>query len=522
VDLPKRDNGNRESVGRNHFARRLPLTATVLAIAGALFSGCAAMQPYSDCMNVRVTETCAADYPEDPSPHSSEFGCYQGRNLTLVAGCDGRHFDFIFESDDPRIARIVFRDIDVSLMTPGLPKYVRGDKGLQRIAVVDRQWNRQQVQFDVPGPHAEVTGGDGFEVENLRVASLAKNCLNAGLWEVLLFTKENGKKAMYYQGWFTFPMGHYKRIWEENTGLSYFSDLNGYRMEHWLDPSGTPIALERLRTACSETPIDAQYDPCEPIAYDGEQTRKTLSSNMTVQQTWSDVQASDQGSFATFLPPGRYHVDAPWGNEFWRLAAFEQAVVRSVQCPSSPDKSLHEIELVFQADPSRIEKKKHGEFTPCRFRRDVGRDKCSTTRIIVGGIDLDSLPVLPKQNYSKGLYMPMGIGVPPFYQTYEELQANPPTCSPYYSFMLNEKSQWIDHHKAAIDGPVLLRDADNPDLIHMYLLSYERHVLVAHFVLPIARTESATAGPLRRQPMDNAVDRSPRMPTRVAERLQFP
>ena len=369
---------------------------------------------------MRYILAVAADYPEDPAPHSGQFGCYQGRHLTLVAGCDEGHFDFVFESDDPRIARIVFRDVDVSLMTPGLPEYVRGDKGLERIALVDRQWNRQQVQFPVPGPHVEVSGGDGFEVQNLVVASLAKNCLNAGLWEVLFFVKENGKKAMYYQGWFTFPLGHYKRIWEANTGLSYCSDLNWYRMEHWLDPTCTPITLKRLRTPCSETIIDAQFQPCEPIVYDGEQLRKSRTSNMCGQRTWCDVLSAGSGSYATFLPPGRYRVDKPWGNEYWRLAAFEKAIVRSVKCPSRPDQMLHEIELVFQPDFSRArKKKKFFEFKPRPDCGDKESSKCSTTRIIVGGIDLNSLPRLPVQNYSQGLYMPMGIGVPPFYQTYE-------------------------------------------------------------------------------------------------------
>jgi len=54
----------------------------------------------------------------------------------------------------------------------------------------------------------------------------------------------------------------------------------------------------------------------------------------------------------------------------------------------------------------------------------------------VGGIDLNSLPRLPEQNYSQGLYLPMDIGVPPFYKTYEELLIDPPIFSPYYSFIL--------------------------------------------------------------------------------------
>jgi hypothetical protein len=505
-------------------------TAFVLAAASAMFTGCASLHRTSDCMKVPVTEYCAAAYPEDPAPHSAMFGCYQGRCLTLKSHCDGKHFDFIFHSDDPRIARVVFRNIDVSLMTPGLPEYVRGDEGLERIAVVDRQWNRQQVQFPVPGPHVEVCGGDGFEVENLAVASLAKNCLNAGLWEVLLFVKEDGKKAMYYQGWFTFPLGHYKRIWEANTGLSYCKDLNWYRMEHWLDPSGTPINLCRLRTPCSETLVDAQFCPCEPIVYDGEQVRKTISSNMCYQQTWADVLAADSCSFATFKKPGRYRVHKPWGNEYGRLAAFEKAIVRTVECPSRPDQMLHEIELVFRPDGSQPRKKKKCcQFKPRCCQREGKCDRCPATRIIVGGIDLNALPHLPVQKYSKGLYMPMGIGVPPFYQTYEELLLEPPTFSPYYSFILNQCSEWIDHHKIAIDGPVLHRDIDNPDLIHMYLLSYERHILVAHLVLPIGQADDddKVVPPLPEQPVvgaghSNQREQTADVPGQLPEGMEFP
>ena len=81
--------------------------------------------------------------------------------------------------------------------------------------------------------------------------------------------------------------------------------------------------------------------------------------------------------------------------------------------------------------------------------------------------------------------MPMGIGVPPFYQGYHDLCSNPPDASPYYSFLLDDQHRWIDHHKSAIDGPVLHRDADDPNLVHLYLLSYERHSLVAHFKIPL-------------------------------------
>jgi hypothetical protein len=371
---------------------------------------------------------------------------------------------------------------------------------------VDREWNRQQVQFQVPGPQVEVTGGDGFEVCNLSGASLAKNCLNAGLWEVLLSVKEDGKKAMYYQGWFTFPLGLYKQIWEQNTGLSYFHDDHyWYRMEHWLDPTGTPINLCRLRTVQSVAAIDARFCRSERILYDGEQIRKTRTTNMPNQRTWGEILCCRNATFATFKSPGLYDVDKPWKNEYWRLARFHGAVVRGVDCPARPGQVLHEIELTFHPD-----RKGSGHETCDDLGCKAGncsRDRGALTRIFIGGIDLESLPVLPVYNYSKGLYMPMGIAVPPFYQTYEELRINPPTDSPYYSFILNEKDEWLDHHSIAIDGPVMHRDVNDPDMVHLYLLSYERHTLVAHFVLPIA------GGSAVRQDLETATPQSP--PERV-------
>jgi hypothetical protein len=97
---------------------------------------------------------------------------------------DATHFDFILELQHPHIAKIVIRDVDVSLTTPSLSDGAKEDDGLRRIALTDRQWNRQQVRFDPGSPHLEVSGG-GFERANLYTAELAKNCLNAGLWEVL-------------------------------------------------------------------------------------------------------------------------------------------------------------------------------------------------------------------------------------------------------------------------------------------------------------------------------------------------
>ncbi len=414
----------------------------------------------ADVMDIPVREYNHVEYPEDPGECSIHCGKYHGRTLRLVR-TDATHFDFLLEPTQPHVARIVFRNVDVSLMTPSLPEWTKDDDGLRRIALTDRQWNRQQVRFERGSPHLEVTGGDGFEAAHLYAAELAKNCLNAGLWEVLLSFKENGSKALYYQCWFTFPLGHYKDLFEHNTGLAYLR--HWYYLEHWFDPAGTAVPLDKLRRVTEERAVPTRFDRNETAFAAGEQVRKrrtTLAENIV---TWGDFFDGRPVEFASFIPPGRYSVNHPWKTQYWRLDRFEKALLRRIVSPAT-EKPLDELELVFTSTKS-------GE--TCRF--------------VVSGFDLHSLPQLAVPDYPRGLYMPMGIGVPPFFQSYEELQRQPPDHSPYASVLLDPADRWIDHHSLGIDGPVMHRDDRDPDLLHVYLLSYERHSLIAHFQVPIKR-----------------------------------
>lgn len=420
----------------------------------------------ADEMIVSVKEFSTFEYPEDPSPRSTKYGQYQGRSLRLIKR-DTSHFDFVFEptDGDDHIATIAFRNVDVARMTPGVPEWCLADKGLTRIALTDREWNRQQVQFPVPGDVVEITGGDGWEEGELEIASIAKNCLNAGLWEVLLFHfDDDGKKQMYYQGWFTFPLGHYRKLVEANTGLKYKDHWFG--LEHWDDPAGTAMNMDGLRTSTAEREVVVAFDPSERLIIGGEQVRKKRTLLAPDITSWGQLPKRDDIRFATFIPPGTYSVDHPWKNEYWRLAELKKGILRDVETPANT--KAQELELVF-----------------------TGTDG-STNRFIVGGLDLAALPQLPIMKYPKGAYMPMGIGTPPFYQDYAVLIENDPMDSTYYSFLLDEQDQWIDHHKSAIDGPVMHLDENDPTKLHMYLLSYERHTLVAHFVVSLS-TESDEA-----------------------------
>ncbi len=410
-------------------------------------------------MTLAVEEVAPSQYPEDPAHRSVHYNKYTKRWLHLVQQ-DPTHFDFVLKSSEPHVASIAFRDIDVSLFVPVKPEWVRDDEDLGIVALTEREWNRQQVTFEPGSPHLEIWEGNGFETSRLVSAELARNCLNAGLWEILLFVEEDGHKALYYQGWFEFPLGHYARLFETLNERPYWKYW--HRLEHWWDPHGMPVDMNKLRTVVATSAAKPKYNPQERIIFGGEQQRKQRITDAQNARSWEDLWSRDNGvRFATFLPPGRYKFSKLWENEFHRLAELKGATVRQVSCPASRE-PLHEIELVFQ---------------------DSDTDEHS--RLVVGGIDFEDLPHLSTEDYNKGLYMPLGIGVPPVSQSYDELKQNPPYRSTYYSLMLDAHDHWINHHKAAIDGIAMHLDLRNRSLVHLYLVSYERATLVGHYVVPI-------------------------------------
>jgi hypothetical protein len=58
--------------------------------------------------------------------------------------------------------------------------------------------------------------------------------------------------------------------------------------------------------------------------------------------------------------------------------------------------------------------------------------------------------------------------------------------------MLDGQKRWINHHEVGIDGPALHRDKVNPDVLHLYLLSYERHTLIGHYVISLTDETALT------------------------------
>lgn len=419
------------------------IAVTLVLVLGVIY---VVKYHHSPEMQIEIEEIATEHYPEDPSILHDEYGKYRERSLRLKQ-MDDTHFTFAFVSEDPKVATVTLKNLDLSLWIPTIPEWAVGDEDLEVISLVEREWNRQQVRFTPGMENLEITGGDGFEESQVVSVELARNCLNAGLWELMLYVDGENGKELYYHGWFDFPLGYYKKLFETFNETSYWG--HWFRLEHWFDPEGTPVDLERLRTITGEKNAKIErIDDLEEITA-GEQKRK---KHLKDQKT---------NLLASFIPPGRYSAEHPWKENYEKIDQVEGCQIREVVCPQQ-EKELVEFEIQYISS------------------RD-GRPH----RLVIGGIDLSSIPVLSSYEYHKGLYMPMGFGVPPFNQPYEELQDNPPHLSTYYSFLLDEEGNWVNHHEASIDGPVIHRDLFYPDRYHIYLLSYERAELVSHFVVEV-------------------------------------
>lgn len=397
-----------------------------------------------------------AEYPEDPEERSFAFGNYPHRKLRIQQ-IEGTRFRFLVEPGSDHATTIELTEIDLAHIVTAVPPWVKSDPDLTKVGLIDREWNRQQVSFRRDSPHVRLhEGGDGFEQRSFSRVDLARNCLNAGLWELLLFTVENGEERVYEHVWFTFPLGLYKQLFEQVNGLSYWSYW--WSLEHWVDPSGTPIRLSRLRTIEREWALTAGTRWDEAPLWLGEQRLKQKNVLTPPVYTYRDWYRQPV-QFASFIPPGRYSVAHPRDTQLHYLAELTGATLRQVRTPAGPH-TRYEIELAFKSSRTG-----------------------DPTRLIFGGLDLRSLPTAAPDHYERGWQVPMGIGNPSFFESYEDVRAESPLQRPFYGFHLDAQDRWLDHHAVGVDGPLLHWDADDPSTLHLYLLSYERHALLNHFVI---------------------------------------
>ncbi|MDB9526348.1 hypothetical protein PN498_10150 [Oscillatoria sp. CS-180] len=399
---------------------------------------------------------------------------YTGEAINFVQAEEGSNiYDISFDLEgDGYNETLKLQNIDLDLFIPAVPEHVQGDDQLVRWFLSEREFNRQRAVFSAGSEHIYAPDGfAGYDSDQL-VISLTNNCLGAGHWELAVsVVEEDGSTRKVYQGFFGFPMGTYAQmVRDRNPDVSYL--LHARSMEPWIGfrfLRGSTFDIDRLRTVVSDTRVEGsdradaavlvrneQADKADLVVYDG--------------APWENYAELRQSSvkFQSFVAPGIYTDQRLWGSNLSEIATLDHAIARKIESPLS-DKELTEIELVML----------NNEGVP--------------RRLIVSGIDLEQVPQLPIENYSDGVYRPMGFGTP-FTQDYEELKQQPPESVPFFSVLLDENDKIINYRMdVGINGLVLHRDEADPSVLHLYLMAYERILLVGHYVIDVDKEASTTA-----------------------------
>lgn len=387
------------------------------------------------------------DYPDNPDIGFRSKGYHEDlfEEGRIAKNAEHFHWDFSFltkESDT-----ILLKDVDVSELIPTIPDDVKSNEYLSYISCVNQEWNRNQVKFIDNEFLATLPG-------IVRV-DLARNCLNAYLWEVILYIEEEGQVLPYSHGWFDFPHDLYAQLFEEKNDIPFTKYKEP--LENWIDPESKGVDLSLLREVIDTLEMDV-HDRSDNM-YPLKAARKKKFKEIIYPETFSTMRdlQSDSTLFATFTPPGFYNRKDPRTTELGRIHELQSAELYQTEKESS-GKSLHELQLSFSH-----------------------KDNESTTTLVVGGIDFDEIPVLEESEANKGWKNSMGIGNHSFYESYEKHIATKAQDSPYYGLILDEDGKWLDSHKVGIDGPIFHFSDQEKSVLHLWILSFERHALVGHY-----------------------------------------
>lgn len=333
--------------------------------------------------------------------------------------------------------------VDLRLLVPRVPKTVRGSSPLAQIALIQREFNRNELHHDLPG---------GLDF------SLANNCLREGLWEVKLAQKSGGKTVPVFHAWLDFPKPEYARLFGEVNSLPFAGVeplLASYpKME------GLPVPLADLRRVEKETKLDVAdlhlRDALQGLPE--QQGKRKLILTPTV-ANYGDFSAAANQPIATarFSEPGVYNPKDPMKCELSWLAHPAGMTARSVRAAGG-GAPFPEIEIAF-ANGYRI------LFADSRLASLAARSSVPSS-------ESDVLKIVS------------GIGTPIIHATEEERAAELSEDRPRYLFLLDSKGNLVDNHLAGMDGIYLWREAGEPGLLHVWVVGYERIAFVAHFTTP--------------------------------------
>lgn len=395
---------------------------------------------------VELVQLTDIEYPDNPdigyraTTYDHDYFADNGHLSRL----DNGHYTLVLPTRTGQ--EVAFTDIDLRSWIPTSPSHLASNDYMVMLAVINQEWNRNQVAFR----STPMTSSD----EQVVRVDLARNCLNANLWEVIIYIEEDGKEVSFAHAWFDFPREEYQHLYNRvnNEDFSKYADY----LVNWQDPPQQEIDKDLLRTIVHEHETTYQDLSNHPYPMAGARVKKRKEIVTPVSfETMRDLQ-SDQTTFATFAPPGLYTRSDPRRTQLGRLQEVVDIVVRTVV---SPDKQkTTEIELTFND-------------------RSQGR----TTHLILGGLDLVDMPVIEPEQCNDAWKSSMGFGNHTFYESYDQHERHDASASPYYAYFTDEGDRWLDSHAIGVDGPMIHWGPDGK--LHVWLLSFERHAIVGHYAL---------------------------------------
>ncbi|MEN9609436.1 MAG: hypothetical protein RLZZ628_250 [Bacteroidota bacterium] len=451
----------KKNFNSNHFALALSLLAIVAYFTN--LSWRSLNQTTKTYQTVLKTAT-DVEYPNNNMIgfKSKLDGTYTHKKVFITETENG-NYDFTILPSNPNSDTLLVPDVNLLEFMPSIPENVKKNAYLSFLAVLNQEWNRIQVKFN---NKIFIAKGAGTEKNIVTRVDIANNCIQKGLWELLTFTTDKDKDQLYFQCWFDFPQALYNKLFLKRNGVSIaaYDEI----LKNYSHAQGEKIDLNILRRVnnTKEIPFVGLNQGYYPLKGERETKLKNIIFPITVNSI--DNLLTDSTTFATFAPPGQYTRADPRKTELSRFQNLEKAVLLQTTSTNAAATATSELQLFY-----------------------TNHAKTKTTQYIIGGLELDKLPILNENTLHKGWQRPMGISNHSFYNSYEDLIVHSSLQNAYFSFLLDANGQWLDSHEIGIDGILLYREEGNVSKIHAFILAFERHAFVGHTVFEVPKTDFA-------------------------------